>query len=67
MLDEHVMDGGMSDGMMAACVIGGTLYALVLLVTVIVQAVLLARILREVRRLRGEEPPQVQPRTKGGT
>ena len=66
MPDGGMMHGGMTDGMMAVCVIGGTLYALVLLVTVIVQAVLLARMLRELRQFRAERLPTSQ-RTEAKT
>ena len=62
---DMMMDGGqmMDGGMMMACMIAGTLFALVILVLIIVQTVLQAKILGELRRFRAESPP-VSPKVE---
>lgn len=46
-----MMDGMMSNNMMTMCMIASTLFALGIAAVVIIQAVLLAKILRELRRM----------------
>lgn len=46
----------MGSGMMMACMIATTLFVLIILVTIITQAVLQAKILRELRRIRADSP-----------
>lgn len=50
-MPEHMMDDTM-----LACMIASTLFGLIILALVIVQTVLQARILRELRKLTAERP-----------
>lgn len=49
------MDPSMMNGMMMICMIASTLFVLSILITLVVQAVLQAKILRELRQLRSEQ------------
>lgn len=58
------MDGQMmSEPMMMACMIASALFALIVLITLVVQAILQAKILRELRRLRVDTPQLAQKTT----
>ena len=53
-MNEQMMDGMMNGTMMQICMIASTLFALIALITLVVQAVLQAKILRELRGLRAD-------------
>ena len=46
---------GMNGSMMVMCMVAATLFSLIVVVTLIVQAVLQAKILREIRKYEGEK------------
>lgn len=60
-MPEHMMNGATMDtAIMIVCLVGSALFALVFLVLIIIQTVLQARILREVRELKHKhsQPPR---------